>query len=260
MTLEPALNERGVELYHAKWTQLAELVRERGGVDTMLVDAPYSSTTHAGHNSGAASANRPTKANGVRDTGRKRRAITYAHWTAADVDAFVDAWVPLVHGWFVTITDDVLARAWRSALALHDLQTFAPLPLVETGGTVRLVGDGPSSWTTWIVVARPRTKLMSKWGTLPGSYVVPAERKPVVGGKPIAAIRALVRDYSRPGDAVVDPCCGGGTVGLGCIPEGRLALLGDADADAVEETTERLRSVPAAPRGGTLALPWEKTA
>jgi len=33
----------------------------------------------------------------------------------------------------------------------------------------------------------------------------------IIGGKPMWLMRALVRDYSRPGNLVCDPCAGGAT-------------------------------------------------
>jgi hypothetical protein len=232
------------EILHCDWRQLAERVKaEVGTVGCVQVDAPYSPKTHSGHDSGAASANRPVKANGVRDTGRERRSIDYAPWTDDDVCAFVDTWAPRTSGWMVSITDDILAPSWRSAYEVNGLLAFAPLPLVETGATVRLTGDGPSSWTTWVCVARPRTKEMASWGTLPGAYIVPSERKPVVGGKPLSAMEALVRDYTRPGDLVCDPCCGGGTTLIAAKLLGRRFIGGDIDAKHVEIARKRVSAI-----------------
>lgn len=185
--------------------------------DTLISDPPYSKKTHAGHDATQG------------DDGADRRLITYAPWGEAEVDTFVGTWSDRVRGWFVVITDDVLAPTFASALRLAGRYVFAPLPLVETGSRVRIQGDGPSSWTCWIVVARPRTLEYSKWGTLPGSYVVPREKKLVIGGKPLSAMRALVRDYSRPGDLIVDPCAGGGTTLLAAKLEGRRALGAELD-------------------------------
>jgi site-specific DNA-methyltransferase (adenine-specific) len=270
------LNEGGVEVWHADWRVLLEIVRERGGADALIVDAPYSERTHSGHDDGAVDANRgadmaarieagsrrvahrPAK-KGLRTVAgygvAPRRSIDYAAWTDDDVDAFVDSWTPLVRGWCVSITDHVLARAWESAFTVNDRYPFAPLPLYSPGSRVRLSGDGPSSWTCQIVVARPRTREFFQWGTLPGGYVCAPERMPVVGGKPLAAMREIVRDYSRPGDLIVDPCCGGGTTALAARLEGRRAIVGDAMREHAEIAAERLRAVPlAAAKNGTLAL------
>jgi site-specific DNA-methyltransferase (adenine-specific) len=34
---------------------------------------------------------------------------------------------------------------------------------------------------------------------------------PLVGGKPVSLLRAILADYSEPGDLVLDPCCGAGS-------------------------------------------------
>lgn len=216
--------------------------------DLLCLDAPYSSRTHSGHKSGAMSAERALAFAERGSAGRTReraynaraaakgwgrvRDIEYAAWSPATVRAFCDIWCPRTSGWVVTITDDVLAPAWRTSLQRHGLYPFAPLPLVETGSRVRMAGDGPSGWTCWIVVARPRGKEYSTWGALRGAYVVPGERKinsaegsdRVVGGKPLLAMQCIVDDYSRRGGLVVDPCSGGGTTIRAAIGLGRRAL------------------------------------
>lgn len=243
------------DLLHMHWRDLAEHVRQTvGQVDALIVDAPYSAVTHGGHD---VMVEHLGAEDNVRRTA-KRRAISYPAWHERDVASFVADWSALVSGWFVTITDHVLAPAWIDALDDAGRYTFAPLPLVETGGRVRLSGDGPSSWTTWIVVARPRARAFMSWGTLPGAYVVGAERKDVVGGKPISAMERLVEDYTRPGDLVCDPCMGAGTTLLAAKLLGRRYIGGDLDEKHVEIARERLRDMPAAPKKGTLALPWEK--
>jgi site-specific DNA-methyltransferase (adenine-specific) len=142
------------------------------------------------------------------------------------------------------MTSHDLVPAWERALRLLDRYVFAPVPYVETGSRVRLAGDGPSSWTVWLVVARPRTQAMARWGTLPGAYVLPSERgKGRIGGKALAGMRAIVRDYTRPGDLVVDPCAGAGTTLRACQIEGRRAIGAEMDLRAYRVAADRLRGV-----------------
>jgi hypothetical protein len=154
-----------------------------------------------------------------------RAPINYTGWTPADVHAFVDSWAPRCAGWFVAFTSHDLVSAYTDALETHDRYVFAPLPFFSPGSRVRLSGDGPSSWTCWIVVARPRS--LNRWGTLPGGYMVWPERCEVVGGKPLALMAAIVRDYSRPGDLIVDPFCGSGTTALAAAMEGRRCITSE---------------------------------
>ena len=187
--------------------------------DAVICDPPYSARTHEGANELARGSSRVSEE-------WNRAPINYTGWTPDDVRAFVDAWAPRCAGWFVAFTSHDLVSAYTDALETHDRYVFAPLPFFSPGSRVRLSGDGPSSWTCWIVVARPRS--LNRWGTLPGGYMVPPERNmEVVGGKPLALMAAIVRDYSRPGDLVVDPFCGSGTTALAAAMEGRRCITSE---------------------------------
>ena len=224
--------------------------------DAMIVDAPYSERTHAGHDDGTSDVNRcsPEDARRMRVAKRtgavyavgehRRRSIDYTAFSDADVADFVGSWAPRVSGWIVAITDYHLAPVWSRWLEAHGRYVFTPLPLVETGSRVRLSGDGPSSWTCWIVVARPKTREFQRWGTLPGAYVDTAERKDVVGGKPLRLMRAIVRDYSRPGDLIVDPCAGAGTTLLAARLEGRRGVGAEMVPEHHDLARRRLADLP----------------
>lgn len=263
MTLSPAYSDDLVTVYHCDHATLAAHLRETGVMcDALVTDCPYSERTHVGHDDGAATANRAKDfaernagASGHRkwqasySGGEKgeRRTLDYRPWTEADVGAFVADWSPVVRGWWVSLTDHVLAPAWERYYGEAFLYSFAPLACVEPGSRVRMTGDGPCNWSCWALVARPRTREFSSWGALPGAYVTPpgmaevSRRVRWVGGKPVWLIRALVRDYSRAGALIVDPCCGAGTLGVAVRYEGRRAILADRDEAAVLTTIKRLR-------------------
>lgn len=126
-------------------------------VDAVICDPPYGERTHN---------SKPGRSDG---SSAKGLAPTYDAWTPADVDEFVDSWAPRCRGWMVALTDSDLAPAWRAAYDRVGLKSFAPVPCVIKGMSVRLSGDGPSSWTVYAMVAR--TKEVVAWDTLPGAYV-----------------------------------------------------------------------------------------
>jgi site-specific DNA-methyltransferase (adenine-specific) len=208
--------------------------------DAVVTDTPYGSRTHEGHDDGASLANRGTwrRASGGVDICRPRRAITYEGWTAADVDAFVDAWAPRCRGWFCAFSCSDLAPAWRIAFERHGLTGFQPLPCVIRGMTVRMSGDGPSSWAVYLNVARP--KALHRWGTMDGAYISPQGERAHIGGKPLGLMRAIVRDYSRPGDLIVDPCAGGATTLIAAAMEGRRAIGAELDPATFAKAQARI--------------------
>lgn len=255
------------ELFHMHWRDLAEHVRRTvGQVDALIVDAPYSERTHEAND--GSSRRDP---HSMRDPGKINRALNYACWSAADVCAFVSEWAPLTRGWFVSITDHTLAPAWAQAMEDAGRYSFSPIACVQGGSRVRLLGDGPAQWSTFSVSSRPRSaEWLDAWRashkargrpvSMAGAYVVPpgeSDRSPVVGGKPSWLMERLVDDYSEPGDLVCDPCMGAGTTLLAAKLLGRRYIGGDLDESHVEIARERLRDLPAAPKRGTLALPWE---
>lgn len=218
-------------------------------VDAVITDPPYSERTHASHDAGAEDATADVERPDVRDNKERlrlglpamRRKLGYTAFADADVAEMVSSLAPRCRGWFVVITDHGLIDSWSRNLESVDRYVFAPLPLVETGSRVRLSGDGPSSWTCWIVASRPRNREFQSWGTLPGAYVQPCERgRIVVGGKPLASMRALVSDYTRPGDLVCDPCAGGATTLLAAAIEGRRAIGSEMDPETFAKAQKRI--------------------
>ena len=197
-----------------------------GRVNAIITDPPYSERTHGGHDTGSISAG--------------RASLGYSFLTTATAREMAYEFCRICDGWIVWMTDHTLAPDISLALSDHGRYVFAPLPYFHAGRSVRLTGDGPCSWTDWIVVAR--TKAQIKWGTLPGGYV--AEKgwndKERMGGKPTALMDCLVRDYSRVGDTVLDPCMGAGTTGVSAIRSGRKFIGCEIDERIFEVACKRI--------------------
>lgn len=225
-----------------------DVLADVGEVDAVLMDAPYSERTHNGHDdavgdlrlAGEEKRMRVDKRNGnVYSVGvNRRRAIKYAHWTPADVRAFVDSWAPRNRGWFVCLSDHALCGAYEDAFEANGLTSFAPVGILIPGMTVRMAGDGPSSWMLYANVARP--KRLSKWGTLPGGYTGPPGERVHIGGKPLWLMKALVRDYTKPGDLVCDPCAGAATTLIAAATENRRAVGAEVDPKTYEIARARI--------------------
>lgn len=205
-----------------------------GAVDHVITDPPYSARTHSGHDDGARTGT----------DGARRKELGYSAWTPAHVTSCVEASVAAGAGWIVAMSDHVLAPHWHSAMESCGRYTFAPIPWYAPGSRVRLAGDGPSTWVVWITVSRPSS--LHRWGTLPGGYHVTGDREHM-GGKPLALMEALVRDYSRQGELVCDPCVGSGTTGVACIRLGRCFVGWEKDPGYFETAVKRLRA--ARPQG-----------
>jgi hypothetical protein len=215
----------GWELRGGRWQdELADLE-----VDAIVCDPPYGARTH----SAATTRNDGYDAEDL--------APTYVPWTPADVSEFVIAWTDRCRGWIVAMTDSNLAPAWRDAFEEVGRCSFAPVPCVMRGMSVRMQGDGPSSWSVFAMVARPRNLEFVKWGTLPGAYSGPPGRETGGGrGKPDWLMNALIRDYTRRGDLVCDPFAGWGSTLAAAVANDRRAIGAEMDSQALNEATRRL--------------------
>ena len=230
----------GADLRVGRWQDVLSDVT----CDALISDPPYGARTHAGQRHGRM---------GEKCQGGERWATTrglgYDRLSELDVKDFVDSWAPRTRGWFAAFTSHDLIPAYFAALEGIGHYVFAPIACVQIGMSVRLAGDGPSNWTCWLVVARPRK--LRAWGTLPGAYVgnpfdpgqntaTASRRTGVVGSKPLWLMRAIARDYSRPGDIVCDPCAGGGTTLLAAMMEGRRAIGSEVDPKTHAMAAKRL--------------------
>jgi len=205
-----------------------EALADVGHVDAIVCDPPYSARTHAA---------KTTRRDGVDAEGL---APVYAGWTEQDVHDFVQAWSGRCRGWMVALTDSELIGAWRDAYRAAGRYAFAPVPCVITGMSVRMAGDGPSSWAVYAMVARPTA--LSGWGTLPGAYVGAAQRGAGGGrGKPLWLMESIVRDYSRGGDLICDPFAGWGSTLIAARQQGRRGIGAELEADAIAEAQRRAR-------------------
>jgi len=217
-----------IDLRFGRWEDELADVR----CDSVIADPPYGARTHKG-------------AKTTRDLSAAGDGISFAHWTAKDVGAFVSNWAPRTRRWIVAMTSHDLIPAWEKAFAAAKMYGFAPVPAILTGMGVRVLGDGPSSWGIYIMVGRHKSKAAMKydgqppgalWRALPGGYAEAADTSSSGGGrgKPAWLNHALVRDYSNPGDLVCDPMAGWGGTLTAAAALGRRAVGAEMDRAAYE--------------------------
>lgn len=181
-------------------------------VDHVIVDPPYSARTHDGQRH-----ERDDDAEGrISDDG-----LGYDALDAEGVRVLSKEYDRVSRGWNLVMTSHDLWPLWEHEMKALGRYVFAPLPIVIPGMNVRLQGDGPSNWTVWLVVSRPR--VTKNWGTKPGAYcgIPPAEKSVVKGAKHRLLLDALVRDYTIRGDTILDSHVGSGTTGIACLRLGR---------------------------------------
>lgn len=228
-----------MELRCGRWQ---DVLADVTACDAVITDPPYGERTHVGQRHG-------------RKDGRycdpsahpilSSRGLGYSAMSPEDVAEFICRWTDRA-GWICALTSHDLASFWLDVPSSR--YSFAPIACVQHAMNVRLAGDGPSNWTTWLTVSRPRK--FRNWGSLPGAYVgashdagenaLDRSKRPVAGGKPLWLMRAIISDYSRPGDLIVDPFAGGGTTLLAAAIEGRRCIGAEMDPKTYAKAVRRL--------------------
>lgn len=206
-------------------------------VDSIICDPPFSKRTHSG--------TRMTRADDSRAAGL---VPSYDHFTDEDVANLIASWHQRCEGWMVFLSDSVLTASYRKWAESYGRYGFAPVACVINGMSVRLMGDGPSSWTIYANVSRPRTERYKSWGTLPGAYVGGTGNAASGGrGKPHWLMRSIVADYSREGELVCDPFSGWASTALACIDLRRRFVGAEVDQDAWAKGQQRIANHPRPP-------------
>ena len=225
-----------IDLRLGRWQDvLADVLQ----ADAVISDPPYSERVVLGFRSGSD----PTLKRGVYN-------IPYAAWTQHDAQEFTLWASTIARRWAVVFNDHVGARWLEEAFAGRGFYTYAPVPWCRTDPPPRMNGDGPCSATEYITVARPRGKQPSeRMRSRPGYYIHAGTSsarhgdKPIVTGqKPLPLMKRLVRDYTEPGDLIVDPFGGGFTTALACAVEGRRCISSETDPDTFRNAVNRIKS------------------
>lgn len=242
-----------MELRFGPWQEALADVAE---CDAVITDPPYSDRTHDAYE-----INRETAPD---DTHTKRsclRPIDYESWSRGDVEEMATWACALSRGWVCAMHDHPLIDAYADAMDAAGRYVFSPISIVTMGSTFRMLGDGPAQWSVMMTPSRPRSRAWlaarkasrdarDASGSLPGAYLSPLRPKgALVGGKSPALMRAIVRDYSEPGDLIVDPCAGEATTLLAAAIEGRRAIGAEMDPETYALAVARLD------RGYTPTLP-----
>ncbi len=201
-----------------------------GAVDHVFTDPPYAEKTHSGAR---------TDTQGAPKGGRKLvefDSITGERflWLSRQFTRVAKRWV-------------VMTCDWRHAALLEDAMPdeFVRFGVwVKPNGFPQQTGDRPG--TGWEAVAILHRKGRKRWNS-GGHHAVWTYNKPNntvhPTQKPVALVREWLRDFTDPGELVLDPFAGSGTTAMACLYEGRRTLNCERDETycaAIEARTAKL--------------------
>lgn len=197
--------EGDIRLYHGSFQRLEELAGiEPESVDLVLTDIPYGKDFLSQVADLAALARRILVPGGL--------FVTYSgHHYLNRV---------------IRTLDDHLTYCWMRA------------SVWEGVGNIIHPRQVTSKWKPILVYAKGKWVERSRWYDV--THVDSKEKDWHDWQQPLAEVERLVRDFSEPGDLVVDPCGGGFTTAVACLRLGRRCISCDIEEAAVIRGQDRL--------------------
>jgi len=195
-----------------------DVLADTKDVSVIICDPPYSEKTHKGRRTGS-------------NLGQHQ--IGYESLTKHHAFEFAQFWSDKCKWWVVMFADHI-TRGWHEeAWQSVGWYVFGPVLWVKPNAPPRMSGDGPTVSTEDIMVARRKINLPpERSGSRRGHYIFNNTtaggdvfaQKSFPGAKPINLMKALVLDYTIPGDLVCDPYAGMGTTLIASVELDRLAI------------------------------------
>lgn len=208
-------------------------------IDVVLTDPPYSEHVHSKIRSG--------RDGGSKGIGGVAVPLDFAHITEAEMEAASVQFARLVRRWVIVFSDIESCHLWR--IRLQD----AGLEYVRTGiwhksvHTPQFTGDRPAPGCEAFTICHPKGRKRWNGGGRSGVYRFASEGQGARGTgrfhesqKPLALMDALVRDFTDPGETILDPYAGSGTTGAAALRLGRRFVGWERDATYHAKASARL--------------------
>lgn len=184
-------------------------------IDIIATDPPY---------------NEHVDANSLRGRGRRpggvKKDLGFAPIGVGEMEVLADQFVRVCKRWVLVFCAEEQAHDWRGALTSAGLEYVRCGIWLKDGATPQFTGDRPGQAFEAIVIAhRPGKKRWNGGGKLGvwRSSTAYREQDAMIHTtqKPESLMRALLADFSEPGEVVLDPFMGSGTTGAAARSMGR---------------------------------------
>lgn len=181
-----------------------------GSVGHVIADPPFGSHVHANARVTPASTRRNGRRNPVRE-----RALGYGHLTDDQRGIFLAQCARAVCGWTLAFCDVESVGAWKAAAEAAGLRWIRAIPWVKPNAQPNLHGWPGNALEMVACMYAPRGKVRWNGGGKARVYTFnvldrgPSRLHPEQ--KPLELMSAIVEDFTRPGDLVVDPFAGSGS-------------------------------------------------
>jgi site-specific DNA-methyltransferase (adenine-specific) len=241
-----------VQLHHGKYEDVLPTIE---AAHVVMCDPPYSEHVH-----GAARSSRMVAANdrGGRYGADVRRNVDlgFEYLTDGDRRFLAAEFARIAQRWVLVFSDVESDHLWREDLTAEGLDYVRTGAWVKVGSTPQFSGDRPATGFEAITIAHPRGRKRWNGGGRHGVWEFePVYKVPIVLNrsgrdprlhttqKPLPLMRALMDDFTEPGEIVLDATAGSGTTGHAAKAAGRRAILIEQSEEYCEKIARRIADV-----------------
>ena len=237
--MTPYYEDDLVTLYHG---DCREVMASLDAVDHVITDPPYSAHVH-----GSARSSRMQSAN---DRGGKYGADTrrnvdlgFDHLTTELREACAAEFARLARRWVLVFSDIESDHLWRTDLTGAGMDYVRTGIWHKVGCTPQFSGDRPATAVEAITITHPKGRKRWNGGGGHAIWSVPivhSRGRLHTTQKPESLMRALVEQFTDPGDVILDAFGGSGTTGAAAKYLNRRAVLIEQDEGRAEVCATRL--------------------
>ena len=234
--MTPYYFDEAVTIYHGDCREVLPTLAQ---VDHVITDPPYSEHVHK----------KQWIAHALNERGDKRRHTAH---TELGFDALSEEMREffcceagrLASRWILAFCDVESIGEWKRPLAKVGLEFIRACIWDKVDSAPQFTGDRPASAAEAIICAHRPGKKRWNGGGKRNVYRFPVngERgpKPHPSTKPLALMKALIEDFTDPGETILDPFAGSGTTGRAAKDLGRKAILIEREEKYCEVAAKRM--------------------
>lgn len=187
-------------------------------VDHVITDPPYEAEAHT--------LQRRTKKTGAEFAQVIECPLDFGAISEADRSEVGRQVARVSRRWSLVFCQAEAVQSWRSSLVVGGAVYKRACVWVKPDAMPQLTGDRPGMGYESFVCAHAPGRSRWNGGGRVGVYVENKNRSDLQRSghptqKPVALMEALVRDFTDPGETILDPFAGSGTTGVAAIRLGR---------------------------------------
>lgn len=222
-------------------------------VDVTITDPPYSEHVDAGYATMGKHMAGKTNGRGKQQLVR-HRSIGIGVMDDAKIETLASELARTTRRWILIFCAFEQLSTYKAMLESAGARYLRCCAWEKPDSTPQLSGDRPATWGECFVVAHAAHDGAMSWngrgkrGLYRAGVCRGAERSDHPTQKPLDLMLDLVRDFSDPGEIILDPFAGSGTTGVACKMLGRRFVGWELDPTYHAIATRRIAGDEAKPR------------